>query len=221
MLILLSFSITPVVYAQGSKYVKEGTYIGVYWTESQMFGDFDGTPRYYHDYFYTEILDVPYVDDGSGFGVVLGGRGSKGAFEFGYHRTRHDTSSAYLDVGESEASYNIIDLNFKIDVFARDQLRPYILFGFGFPWLTIEDGSIEEEYDYYLDDYVLSYDDATFFGFALNAGTGITYYFQPQWAVTAGLIYRWNWFTSAEGASLDENLLEKAFCFNIGIAYTF
>lgn len=207
---LFVFVVTSAVYAQGSEYVKEGTYLGIYLTENQMFGDFDGSPRYYHDYFFTEIYDVPYVDDGTGFGVVLGSRGPKGAFEFGYQRTMHDTRSAYIDMGESEALYSVIDLNFKIDVFARNRTRPYVLFGFGFPWLTVKDGF-----------YDGSYNDETFFGFALNAGTGVAYYLHPQLAVTGGLIYRWNWFSSAEGSSLDENLLEKAFCFNIGIAYTF
>jgi opacity protein-like surface antigen len=212
---LFVFVITSAVYAQGSKYVKEGTYLGVYLTNNQMFGDFDNTRSYYTP---GEIFDVPYVDDGTGFGVVLGARGPKGAFEFGFQRSMHDT----ISVGGGDASYSVIDLNFKVDVFARNRTRPYLLFGFGFPWLTIENGLAEIDYDYYSDDYVISsFDDETFFGFALNAGAGVAYYFHPQWAVTGGFIYRWNWFTSAEGLSLDENLLEKAFCFNIGIAYTF
>ena len=215
---LFVFVVTSAVYAQGSKYVKEGSYLGGYLTNNQMFGDFDNTRSYYA---LDEILDVPYVDDGTGFGVVLGSRVPKGAVEFGYQRTRHDTISI-LNMSEGEAFYNVIDLNFKVDVFARNRTRPYLLFGIGFPWLTIEDGLIELDYDYGIDDYVISsVDDATYFGFALNAGAGVAYYFHPQWAVTGGLIYRWNWFTSAEGSSLDENLLERAFCLNIGIAYTF
>jgi hypothetical protein len=214
MLNLLFLVSASVVYAQGSSYVKEGAYLGVYFTDARMFGDFDNTVSYYG---YDEIYEVPYVDDGTGFGVVLGARTEKGAVELGYQRTRHDT----ISLGGDEASYNIIDLNFKVDVFAHDQVRPYILFGFGFPWLTIENGLAGLDYDYYLDDYVLSFEDETFFGFALNAGAGLAYYFHPQWAVTGGVIYRWNWFTSAEGSDLDDNLLERAFCFNVGIAYTF
>jgi hypothetical protein len=218
MLNLFVFVATSSVYAQSGGYVKEGTYIGINLIENQMFGDFDNTTSYFG---LDEILDVPYVDDGRGFSVVLGSRGPKGAFEFGYQRTRHDTISM-LTLSEGEASYSVIDLNFKVDVFARDRTRPYVLFGFGFPWLTIEDGLIELDYDYYIDDYVISsFDDATYYGFALNAGAGVAYYIRPQLAVTGGLIYRWNWFTSAEGSSLDENLLERAFCFNIGLAYTF
>ena len=206
---LFVFVVTSSVDAQGSEYVKEGTYLGVYLTNNQMFGDFDNTISYYAP---GEILEVPYVDDGTGFGILLGARSSRGALELGFQRTRHDTISI-LNMGESEASYSLIDMNFKVDVFARNRTRPYLLFGFGFPWLTIKDGL----YDVYSD----SLGDATFFGFALNAGAGVAYYFRPQLAVTGGLIYRWNWFTSAEGSALEENILEKAFCFNIGIAYTF
>jgi hypothetical protein len=212
-MVLNLFVLTSAAYAQRSKYVKEGTYIGINLIENQMFGDFDGFPRV-HDFFYTEVFDIPYVDDGKGFGVVLGSRGPKGAFELGYQRTRHDTSSFVtvngMPFGESEATYSVIDFNFKIDVFARNQTRPYLLFGFGFPWLTVEDGS-----------YDGSFQDETFSGFAFNAGTGLAYYIRPQLAVTGGLIYRWNWFTWVEYSSLDDILLEKAFCFNIGIAYTF
>jgi hypothetical protein len=214
MLNLFFFVSASVVYAQGSKYVKEGAYLGIYLTDTRMFGDFDNTVSYYG---YNDIYEVPYVDDGTGFGIVLGGRAQKAAFELGYQRTRHDT----IALGGDEASYNIIDLNFKVDVFARDQVRPYVLFGFGFPWLTIENGLAELDYDYDLGDFVFSFEDETFFGFALNAGAGLAYYFHPQWAVTGGVIYRWNWFTSAEGISLEDNLLERAFCFNVGIAYTF
>jgi hypothetical protein len=211
MLNLFFFVTASVVYAQGSNYVKEGAYLGIYLTDTRMFGDFDNT-RFYSAP--GELLDVPYVDDGKGFGIVLGGRTEKAAFELGYQRTRHDTFSL-LTLEEGEASYNIIDLNFKVDVFARDQVRPYILFGFGFPWLTVENGHVEADY------YGYSFNDATFFGFALNTGAGLAYYFHPQWAVTGGVIYRWNWFTSGEGKSLEDNLLERAFCFNVGIAYTF
>lgn len=191
--------------------VKDGTYIGVFVTLNQMSGDFDAST------FYTapgEFYDVPDVDDGTGLGVVLGFRvpNAKWAGEFGYQRSRHDTSSFFIDMGENEASYNVIDLNFKIDVLARDKIRPYILFGFGFPWLTIEDrGMIDGS----------TYQDVTYLGLCLNVGAGAAYYFRPDLAVTGGLIYRWNRFSSAEGKKLDDALIEKALCFRIGVNYTF
>lgn len=209
---LLVFFMTSTAYAQEDTqdeiYVKEGTYLGLYLTQNNMSGDFDDSTLFAAP---GEILDVPDVDDGSGFGIVLGGRTPKGALEIGYQRSKHDVSGVLY--GEGEATYNVIDFNFKIDVLKREKIRPYVLLGFGIPWLTIED-------DLY-NIVTGSSEDATFTGFALNAGAGVGYYFRPQWAVTGGVIYRWNWFSSAEGGSLDDSLSEKAFCFNIGIAYTF
>jgi hypothetical protein len=49
----------------------------------------------------------------------------------------------------------------------------------------------------------------------------VAYYFHPQWAITGGVIHRWNWFGSVEGGSVDDSLLEKALGFTLGIAYTF
>lgn len=202
---LLILLVTSTVYAQDGSYVKDGTYIGGYFTKNNMSGDFNnqilGNPL-------GEFIVPAEIDDGTGFGIVLGHRQQKVAFELGYQRSRHD-----LSLFVEDASYSVIDFNFKVDVFERNQIRPYVLFGFGFPWITIEDGL----YDYYDD----SVEDATYWGWALNAGAGVSYYFQPQWAVTGGLIYRWNWFTGAEGGSLQDTLLEKAFCFRIGLAYTF
>lgn len=187
--------------------IKEGTYIGLYLTSNQMSGDFDDSTSYST---YDEFLDVPDVDSGTGIGAVLGFRVPKGALELGYQRSSHDVSGVIHE--EGDAKYNIIDLNFKIDVLARNQIRPYLLFGFGFPWLTIENSL----YDYYS-----GWEDATFFGLALNVGAGAAYYFRPDLAVDGGILYRWNRFSSAEGKSLDESLIETTLCFRIGLAYTF
>ena len=202
---LLISVMTSAIYAKDDAYVKEGTYLGIFRTQNQMSGDFKGitylsTP--------SKFYDVPNLESGDGFGVVLGGRASDGSFEFGYQRSRHDTSS--LLFGYSEASYNLIDMNFKFDCFAQERIKPYILFGFGYSWLTIEDGS-----------YNGSYDDATYHGFAWNMGAGAAYYFHPQWAVTGGVTKRWNGFGTVDGVEIADSLSENTFCFNIGIIFTF
>jgi hypothetical protein len=187
---------------------KQGTYIGLLYVNNGMSGDFDDT---LFAYTATDAYDIPDLDDGTGFGIVLGGRVPKGAVEISYQRTTHDTSSTLL--GDSEATYNIIEFNLKFDVLARDRLRPYIQLGFGIPWLTIKDGQI--------DLYDLSQSDETFYGFALNAGVGLAYYLDPQWAITGGIVYRWNWFSSVEDADLEDNLSENALNLTIGVTYTF
>ncbi|MBN2019632.1 MAG: porin family protein [Sedimentisphaerales bacterium] len=190
--------------------VKQGFYIGAMYVNNSMSGDFDDTVFYTSG---SKVYDVPDVDNGTGFGIVLGARGKDGAFELSYQRTNHDTSSSFVDIGDSEATYNIIDLNFKFDVFARDRLRPYLLIGFGFPWLTIEDSMYDDDDG--------SYDDETFTGISFNLGAGLAYYLDPQWAITGGIIYRWNRFSSVEGKSLDDTLSEKALNLTFGVAYTF
>ena len=196
----------------GAFSIKDGTYIGAFVTLNQMSGDFDDSTWGRSG---SDIYDYPDVDNGTGLGVLLGFRaGRKMAVELGYQRSRHDASGeAY---GDGDATYSEIDLNIKIDVFARDRIRPYILFGLGVPWLTVEDGLYT--YPYGPEDV----EDETFVGFGLNIGAGAAYYFRPDLALTGGVIYRWNRFSSVSGSgSLDDALIEKALCFRIGVAYTF
>jgi opacity protein-like surface antigen len=157
------------------------------------------------------VYDVPDVQDGDGFYVALGGRSNTFSYELGYQRTVHDTSSSFVDIGDSTATYNVVDMNMRFDVFARQQIRPYLLAGIGFTWIDIDDSSTDG----------FTYDDETFSGFALNAGAGIAYYMLPQWALTAGIVYRWNWYDSVESKDLDDDLKERALGFTAGMTYTF
>lgn len=215
---VLALIMTSAVYAQDAASVKDGTYIGVFVTQNQMSGDFDDSKDPLYSTSNLDRLDIPDVDSGAGLGILLGVRmpNAKGAVEIGYQRSRHDVSGVFYDYyGGGGASYNVIDLNIKIDVLARDQIRPYILFGFGIPWLTIEDDIYNWPYG------PMDTEDATFTGLCLNVGAGAAYYFRPDLAVTGGIIYRWNRFSSAEGGKLEDALVEKALCFRVGVNYTF
>ena len=106
----------------------------------------------------------------------------------------------------------MIDLNVKIDVFAQNKLRPYVLLGAGFPWLTVDGGTLDNDG---------SLDDSRYYGFCLNAGVGVAYYFDPQWALTAGLIHRWNWFNHVDNFRIDDDLYAHALGFTVGFTYTF
>jgi hypothetical protein len=211
--------------AEGSEYVKNGYYLGALFAHNSMDGDFDDT--------YTirlrggdriDRFDVPDVDDGAGFGLVIGRRFDWISVEFGYQNTTQDTFSSLwtlddedevvLLIGDSEATYQVFDLNVKIDVFAQDKLRPYVLLGGGLTTLDIEDSRSE--------DLGVSWNkEAEYSGYCLNAGIGAAYYFHPQWAVTGGLIHRWNTFNYVKGARLDSNIHERALGFTLGLAYTF
>jgi hypothetical protein len=195
-------------------YVKNGVYIGGLFTYNNMSGDFDDSSYFLSS---SGLYDAPDVDSGAGFGIVLGVRGDSGAMELGYQRSTHDTHSSFADIGASTATYNVVDLNFKVDLLqnvdflARNRIKPYVLFGFGIPWLTVQNSATDGH----------SFEDETFVGVELAVGVGVAYYFHPQWAITGGVIHRWNWFGSVEGGSLDDSLLEKALGFTLGLAYTF
>jgi opacity protein-like surface antigen len=210
------FAVASPACAGESYDVKDGFYIGGSWVQNNMSGEFDDT-FFLIDPPNPDIYDVPDVDDGMGFGVFVGWRVMKGALEIGYQRSTHDTSTSLAGMPDSEAAYNVVDLNLKVDVFekfdlfAQHRLRPYVLVGFGIPWLTIEDGSTDG----------VSLHDETFVGYALNAGAGIAYYFDPQWALTGGVIHRWNWFRSVESIKTNGSLEERTLNFTVGIAYTF
>jgi hypothetical protein len=212
----MTLAVASPVWAGDPYDVKDGFYMGGSWVHNGMSGEFDDTMSLVRPPD-PDIYDVPDVDDGMGFGVFLGWRFMKGALEIGYHRSTHDTTTSLVGMPDSDAVYNVVDLNLKVDVFhkidflARHRIRPYVLAGFGVPWLTIEDGSTDG----------VSLRDETFVGYAANVGAGIAYYFDPQWALTGGVIHRWNWFRNVESIKIDGSLEERTLGFTVGIAYTF
>lgn len=191
-----------------TEYVKTGPYITVLYEYNIMRGDFDDT-LYFTDG--TWIYDVPDVDDGMGAGFIFGIRYDFGCLEIGYHRTHHDTSSSITTIGESEAAYNVVDLNVKYDIFAGKRIKPYLLAGIGATWLKIEDSATDGTV----------YENETFYGYEINLGAGVSYYFHPQWALTGGVIYRHNWFSGLSSGTLSETQIEKAIGLTFGISYTF
>jgi hypothetical protein len=195
--------------------VKDGYYLGAMFVYNQMSGDFDDSIFFEStDEADLNLFNVPDVEDGAGFGLYLGRRVDRFSFEIGYQATFHDTSTVIPEIGKADGIYNVVDLNVKIDIFAQGRLRPYVLIGGGIPWLTIENSKSP-------DDGVTWNKDVRYVGACLNAGVGVAYYLDSQWALTAGLIHRWNWFTHGEGAQLIGGLEECALGLTTGLAYTF
>ncbi len=195
--------------------VKDGYYLEAMFVYNLMSGDFDDSITFEStDEADLDLFNVPDVHDGAGFGLYLGRRVDRFSFEIGYQATFHDTSTVVPGIGKADGVYNVVDLNIKVDIFAQGRLRPYLLIGGGIPWLTIENNKSP-------DDGVTWNKDVRFVGACLNAGVGVAYYFHPQWALTAGLIHRWNWFTHGEGAHLIGGLEERTLGLTTGLAYTF
>ncbi len=195
--------------------VKDGYYLGGTLVYNQMSGDFDDSIIYEStDEADLDLFNVPDVDNGAGFGLYLGRRVDRLSFEIGYQSTSHETNTVIPEIGKQDGVYNVVDLNIKIDIIARGRLRPYVLIGGGIPWLTIENSRST-------DDGVTWNKDLRFVGACFNAGVGVAYYFHPQWALTAGLLHRWNWFTDGDGFELEGGLEERTLSLTTGLAYTF
>lgn len=154
--------------------VKDGFYLGLSYVNNSIDGDFNDDTFYYSS---THAYNVPDVDSGSGFGIALGMRKNKGAFELGYQRSSHETHSAFVDVGDQDATYNLVDFNIKFDVFAKNKFRPNILIGVGLTWLDIENNMTNG----------VTLSDETFNGLAANLGAGLAYYFTPQWRINVSI----------------------------------
>jgi len=209
-LIISTIMISP-VFAEDSGIVKEGFYLGTSFVYNCMSGGFNDSGFYMLS---DRLADVPDVASGMGFGVMGGIRGNSGAMELGYQRTTHSTRSSFTDLGvggKSTATYNVADWNFKIDLLRQYKVRPFIELGFGIPWLTLKNSAVTASG---------KVENVTYWGFCLDLGGGVVYYFHPQWALTAGILYRWNRFSSAAGDNI-EALSEGALGFTLGIAYTF
>jgi opacity protein-like surface antigen len=199
--------------AEGSEYVKNGYYLGVLFAYNDMSGNFSDSFAFRSESESDrEQFVAPDVDDGAGFALVFGRRFDWISLELGYQSTTHDASSRLA--GDNDATYSAFDVNVKIDVFAQDRLRPYVLLGGGLPWFDIENGRSE-------DDGVTWTEDAEYRGYCLNAGVGLAYYLHPQWAVMGGLIHRWNFLNHLKGDRIDDDLTERALGLTLGVAYTF
>lgn len=180
--VVSTLSISTGVLAQDTSYAKEGLYVGPTLPYNTISGDFDGNTLLAST---TEIIAVPKVESGFGFGALLGVRFKKGALELSYLRSEHDAT--WLG-GKGTVAYNIVDIDFKIYPSVDSPIQPYLLLGMGFPWLVVHDGSASGT----------AVGDATLTGIGLNIGGGLSYYLHPTICVNGGVIYRWINYSTAK-----------------------
>jgi hypothetical protein len=208
--LLSTLSISTGVLAQDTPYAKDGLYAGFNISYNTISGDFDGNSFLASA---TEIIIIPKVEGGVGFGALLGLRFGKGALELSYQRSEHDAT--WLGA-KGTVAYNIVDIDFKLYPSINSQLQPYLLVGMGIPWLVVHDGAAT----------AFEVSDATLLGIGLNIGGGLAYYIQPKICVNGGIIYRWINYSSATGVSSASNDIEggldgSGLTLKIGIAFTF
>jgi opacity protein-like surface antigen len=204
-----------IAHAEDAQTPKNGFYVGANLIYNTLGGDFDGDSVLTSD---TEAIVVPKVDNGTGWGIVLGVRQRDVSFELGYQQSTSDASLQGV-APTTEATLHILDLDLKKHFNTTEKVQPYLLFGINIPWLVAKDCAVA------YDNGVYDVSDATFYGYGLNVGGGVSYYVNPQLAVNMGVKYRWSQFASAEGVdqsgSLEECLDGSGFGLNLGVSYTF
>jgi len=209
---LLIFFMNTSGFAEGKFKVNEGFYLGIAVPNHSIGGDFEGNSFLYSA---SEIDLIPKVQDGYGWGIILGGRFSKGAIELSYLRSTHDISFDGDIIGE--ATYHIINIDGKYYFLTDKPIQPFLLGGFCFPWLVAENSSFDGS----------NWGNTTFKGaIGLNLGGGIAAYLNPKVSVSLGLIYRWVSYSQNEGidgiaADLEESLDGSGVNYNIALTFGF
>ncbi len=205
---VLVICMSSVAYAKNTTQAKKGWYIGFLYNYNNVRDDFDDKSVLYTSF---EIFDVPKLKNGSGTGFVLGHRVDSAAIEFSYFNTKHDTTS--LLMGDSEATYNVINLDVKGYFRKKGKLQPYFLIGLAFPWLEIDNSSFNANGDI---------GDETFTGGrGLNIGGGLAYYFTQKWSIFGSIFYRYGSFGKIEGIDIEDRLGHSGYTSTAGITYTF
>lgn len=198
------------------------------------------------------LLLVPKIENSHGFGISFGGlidreisksirKGEKKAKasllesfgEISYLRSTHDVS--FSGGFESKATYNILNADMKVysyfpkvEVKASEleekRMDEEQLYGFGaivliggnFSWLVVEDYSVTST----------AVGDAIFRGLGLNLGGGLVWHLHPNISIDGEAIYRWRWFTAAEGADginrkIEDSLRAHGFNYSAGVRFSF
>jgi len=179
--------------------------------------DFDGDTYLIGD---TEALFVPKVEGSLGFGALLGLRfNNSAALELNYIRSEHDSShsDAIADANIGNTTFQMINFDVKVFLAPNNPVQPYLLLGFGIPWLDVERGAEGLVPPYYLGD-------ATYTGTGLNLGGGLAVALSPNLALNAGITYRWIEYDTAEGIDLsgeiEDPLKSNVLSLNVGLIFT-
>lgn len=196
---------------------KDGFYLGLcipYNTISST--DFDG-----HDLLIDESAEamalVPKVDGAFGFGLFGGFRTRQFAVEADILCSKHDASWSnygYYALSD-DATLVVFDLNLKYFFNQQSQAQPFILGGINVCSLTAENYAAVHD----------NPEDAIYYGYGLNLGAGMAYYFTPQTALNGALIYRYTGYDRLEvdddDGDLDETLNSGSLNVLVGLCYTF
>lgn len=196
-------------------FAKEGLYVGIRYADNSPRGggDFDGL----HFVAYAEeLIAVPQLDRGAGPAVLIGYRMTSGAIELAYLRSTH--SSVWAGLLATVHSHTL-DIDGKYHFLWSGRVQPYVVGGFGFSWLRMDDGVIPFSTRG-------GSGDGTLAGVGLNGGAGMVVYPHPRVALSGGATYRFDVYTRAKRATYEWTDIDQAFTGRVlriqgGLTFTF
>ena len=134
-----------------------------------------------------QVFYVPEIKPSLGFGIGFGRRFRSGLWAISYLVSGHD---AALHGRESSAIARLVQINARIFLWRRSDLRPFLHLGLGFPWLKVRDGVADSNGNLH---------DATYAGVAVNAGAGLMAPISSRMFFSASLVYRFTGYLYAYG----------------------
>jgi len=124
-----------------------------------------------------EVFYVPKLEPGVGFGFNVGRFRKNGQWIFSYQSSIHDASFRGIN---SQSYARAIGADSRVFLFKYPPIRPFILYGFFFPWMEVKNAAVKDG----------QRSAATFSGFGVNIGTGLVINFHPNITLSGGIVYR-------------------------------
>ena len=205
-------SVFPIQAAASDKEIsgpKDGVFISLAGLSSTVDGDFDGT-SFVAGGGSAEVM--PDLDSGKGWSFALGTRRGPAAIQIGYERSQFDGTFAGVPM---DASLSALNFDFKIHIFPKARVQPHLLFGFGFPSIKVEGGSVGSGG---------RRADAKFSGIGARAGAGLSFYPDPHFGIFVEGGYRWSSFNRVSGivdGELDDSVDGSGDFLALGATFTF
>jgi len=188
---LMTLMAASSAFGQGSRYSKEGFFVGVSGSSLSFEGDLSKDLVLWH---FEKAFFVPRLEGAAGLGLGFGFKKAAALWELEFIRSSH---RADLQGGQSEATVTSIEISGKSLLLRYAPFQPYLLFGINIPWLHVKNGS--QLYD--------TVSNANYYGMGLSLGGGVVIHLHPRLFINAGLVYRYLGFlyVSGEGKGRDIN----------------
>lgn len=187
--VLLVGAAAPVAAQEQKGFAKVGGFVGGSFMPGFTFDGetFDGQ-TVYQEVDGEELGFLPKIDKKPLFRGILGYRAPNIALEIGYERSQH--GGTFIDV-PLDSTFQSVNIDARYFFAIERRIQPHVLIGAAFPWFTVQDGS-------FLDP---DFGDATWRGYGVNSGAGVTVFPTRQLGISVSYIHRFIWFDRATGVS--------------------